>query len=125
MTNNNIKWAVEILENGMSGFDKEEKINYLEDVTQRGCTTGCVSEVIYTNDINDIFKDNTDDILERLTDISEEYDYDAVQTAMSRLGYDKDYTMFPTAAVWLIIENTAGMLLADLENEEDEEEEEE
>lgn len=125
MTNNNIKWAIEILENGMSGFDKEEKMNYLEDVTQHGCISGVVTAVVYTSDINDIFKDNTDDILERLTDISEEFGYDVLQSAMSNLNYEGDYTMLPTVAVWLIIENTAGMLLADLENEEDEEEEEE
>ena len=125
MTNNNIKWAIEILENGMSGFDKEEKMNYLEDVAQHGCVSGVVTAVVYTSDINDIFKDNTDDILERLTEISEELECDVVQVAMSNLNYEGDYTMFPTAAVWLIIENTAGMLLADLENGEDEEEEEE
>ena len=124
MTNNNIKWAIEILENGMSGFDKEEKMNYLEDVTQHGCVSGVVTAVIYTHDINDIFKDNMDYILERLTEISEELECDVVQVAMSNLNYEGDYTMLPTAAVWLIIENTAGMLLADLENEEEEEEEE-
>ena len=124
MTNNNIKWAIEILENGMSGFDKEEKMNYLEDVTQHGCVSGVVTAVVYTSDINDIFKDNMDYILERLTEISEELECDVVQVAMSNLNYEGDYTMLPTAAVWLIIENTAGMLLADLENEEEEEEEE-
>ncbi|WCS69642.1 hypothetical protein Goe25_02530 [Bacillus phage vB_BsuM-Goe25] len=117
----NTKWAIEILEDNMSGLDREDKMNYLEDVTQHGCISGCVNEVIYTHDINDIFKDNMDYILERLTEISEELECDVVQVAMSNLNYEGDYTMLPTAAVWLIIEDTASHLLADLENEEEEE----
>ncbi|BAO79569.1 unnamed protein product, partial [Bacillus phage SPG24] len=37
MTNTNIQWAVNILEDNMEGMSKEEKINYLEDVTSYGC----------------------------------------------------------------------------------------
>lgn len=125
MTTTNIKWAVNILKDNMEDMIREDKISYLNDVTQHGCISGIVGEVISTYDIDNIFKDNMDDILERLTEISEEFGYDVLQLAMSNLNYEGNYTMFPTAAVWLIIENTAGMLLADLENEEDEEEEEE
>ncbi|QQO40698.1 hypothetical protein 000TH009_262 [Bacillus phage 000TH009] len=122
MTNTNTQWAIEILEENMRGFDRGERMNYLEDVTQHGCISATVSGVIYTHDINNIFKDNMDDILEQLTQLNEELGYDVVQSAMTRLDYDKEYTMFPTVAVWMIIEDTAASLLSDLENEEEEEE---
>ncbi|MGV3094652.1 DUF7222 domain-containing protein, partial [Streptococcus pluranimalium] len=73
MTNTNIQWAVNLLEDNMEGMSKEEKISYLEDVTSHGCISGNVGGAIHTHDINNLFKDNMDDILERITELNEEF----------------------------------------------------
>ncbi|WZL56278.1 hypothetical protein SP3_00219 [Bacillus phage fHSPT3] len=120
MTNNtNIQWAVDILEDNMLGLDREERMSYLEDVTSHGCISGNVGGAIYTYDINNLFKDNMENILERITELNEEFGHDVIQSAMKNLDYDREYNMFPTVAVWLIIEETAASLLSDLENEEE------
>lgn len=121
MTNTNIQWAVNILEDNMEGMSKEEKINYLEDVTSYGCVSGCVSGVIASYKLDAIFTTHMHDILERLDEIKEEHDYDVLHEYMER--QNKGYTDFAESAVWLIVEDTASRLLADLENEEEEEEE--
>lgn len=119
MTNTNIQWAVNILEDNMEGMSKEEKISYLEDVTSYGCATGCVSGTIYYSELDAIFTTHMHDILSRLDEIKEEYNYDVLHAYMERKG--KGYTYFAESAIWLIVENTASRLLADLENEEEEE----
>ncbi|QZA68941.1 hypothetical protein 010DV004_270 [Bacillus phage 010DV004] len=121
MTNTNIKWAVNILEDNMGGFSREEKINYLNDVTQHGCISGCVSGTIYHYELDAIFTARMHNILERLDEIKEEYGYDVLHEYMERQG--KGYVDFAESAIWLIVEDTASHLLADLENEEEEEEE--
>ncbi|UPI12523.1 hypothetical protein [Bacillus phage SBSphiJ4] len=121
MTNTNIQWAVNILEDNMSGLDREERMSYLEDVTSHGCASGCVSGTIYHSELDAIFTAHMHDILERLDEIKEEYDYDVLHEYMERQS--KGYTDFAESAVWLIVEDTASRLLTDLENEEEEEEE--
>lgn len=115
------EWAVNLLEDNIEGMSKEEKISYLEDVTSYGCASGCVSGTIYYSEIDAIFKAHLHDILERLDEIKEEHGYDVLHEYMERRN--KGYTDFAESAIWLIVEETALHLLADLENEEEEEEE--
>lgn len=117
MTNTNIQWAVSILEDNMEGMSKEEKINYLEDVTSYGCASGCVSGTIYYSELDAIFTAHLHDILGRLDEIKEEHGYDVLHEYMER--QNKGYTDFAESAVWLIIEETAASLLSNLENEEE------
>ncbi|UPI12012.1 hypothetical protein [Bacillus phage SBSphiJ6] len=128
MTNTNIQWAVNILEDNMEGMSKKEKINYLEDVAYKGCATGCVSGAIASYELDAIFTTHMHDILERLDEITEECGGDVLQAYMKK--ENKTYTDFAECAIWLIIEDTAGSLGAELAEEagffldEDEEEEE-
>lgn len=84
MTNTNIQWAVNILEDNMEGMSKEEKINYLEDVAYKGCVTGCVSGAIYYSELDAIFTTHMRDILERLDEITEECGGDVLQAYMKK-----------------------------------------
>lgn len=117
---NTMEWAKEVLFANMEGMTAEEQQTYLEDVVDRGCASGCVSGAIYTNEINELFKANLEDILERLDELNESYGYDGVHELFQENAVSGgDYINFPTFVVWLIIEDTAGVLLASIEDEEE------
>jgi len=115
MTETKNVWAIEILNNNMEDYSKEEKVNYLNDVTTHGCASGCVSGVIYYHETKEIFKDNIDEILEELEDYKE-------NTCFNPLQNLEDISTLYNWAVWFTVEHVASMMLSDLENEEEEEE---
>jgi hypothetical protein len=100
MTNTITKtWAEEILEANMEGMNKAERFSYLNDVTTYGCQSGCVSGVIYTREINELFKANMEEILDEVSTQAEELDYNVLA--------DKEPHEIPQTAVWFMIETTA------------------
>ena len=115
MTNTNIQWAVNILEDNMEGMSKEEKISYLEDVAYQGCATGCVSGTIYCSELDAIFTTHMHSILGRLYEITRECGGDVLRAYMKK--ENKTYKAFAGCAVWLIIEDTARSLGAELAGE--------
>jgi hypothetical protein len=97
MTNTITKtWAEEILEANMEGMNSAERFTYLNDVTTYGCASGCVSGVIYTNEIKELFKANMDSILEEVSYYQEE-------VGESVLGIVPPDDI-PQHAVWLVVE---------------------
>lgn len=113
---NTMEWAKEVLFANMEGMNEEEQQTYLADVIDHGCASGCVSGAIYTKEINDLFKNNLEDILDRLDELNDSYGYDGVHELFqaNRIS-NGDYINFPTFVVWLIIEDTACELLASIE----------
>jgi hypothetical protein len=95
------QWAVEILESNMEGFTLEEKQQYLDNVVNYGCISGCVSGVIYYRETQEIFKEHLIDILQVIEDYNEEAGYDVVAQNV------EDYSTFYNWAVWFIVEMEA------------------
>lgn len=79
-------------------FDKlndeivEDVVNEMKEVVEYGCSSGCCSPFIYTNDNTDFLRDNLEEVFELLSDL--EYAHYSVDKA-----YDVD------AMVWTSIEH--------------------
>ena len=82
-------------------FDKlnddivEDVINEMNEVVKYGCSSGCCSPFIYTNDNTDFLRDNLEEVFELLSDL--EYAHYSVDKA-----YDVD------AMVWTSVEYCLG-----------------
>jgi len=111
MTNVN-NWAKNILEANMEGFNMEERINYLNDVSTHGCESGCVSGVIYYRETEQLFKDNMIEILNTAEDHREETGHNIVNTIADNHGLGTLYN----SLVWFVVEEVAYHMLADIEN---------
>lgn len=78
-------------------FDKlndeivEDVVNEMKEVVEYGCSSGCCSPFIYTNDNTDFLRDNLEEVFELLSDL--EYAHYSVDKA-----YDVD------AMVWTSVE---------------------
>ena len=78
-------------------FDKlndeivEDVVNEMKEVVEYGCSSGCCSPFIYTNDNADFLRDNLEEVFELLSDL--EYAHYSVDKA-----YDVD------AMVWTSVE---------------------
>ena len=78
-------------------FDKlndeivEDVVNEMKEVVEYGCSSGCCSPFIYTNDNTDFLRDNLEEVFELLSDL--EYAHYSVDNA-----YDVD------AMVWTSVE---------------------
>ena len=85
-------------------FDKlnddivEDVVNEMNEVIKYGCSSGCCSPFIYTNDNTDFLRDNLEEVFELLSDL--EYAHYSVDKA-----YDVD------AMVWTSIEHCLSVFM--------------
>ncbi len=101
-----------ILDN-MEGMDNGEQYEYLQDIALHGCISGCVSGVIYYHETDVLFKENMKDILNYLTDLKNDYGYNFMESI------DNDYYLLPNYSVWLVVEETAKLMLNHMEQLQD------
>ena len=73
----------------------DDVINEMNEVVKYGCSSGCCSPFIYTNDNTDFLRDNLEEVFELLSDL--EYAHYSVDKA-----YDVD------AIVWTSVEYCLG-----------------
>ena len=73
----------------------DDVINEMNEVIKYGCSSGCCSPFIYTNDNTDFLRDNLEEVFELLSDL--EYAHYSVDKA-----YDVD------AMVWTSVEYCLG-----------------
>ena len=76
----------------------EDVINEMNEVVKYGCSSGCCSPFIYTNDNTDFLRDNLEEVFELLSDL--EYAHYSVDKA-----YDVD------AMVWTSIEHCLSVFM--------------
>ena len=76
----------------------DDVINVMKEVIEYGCSSGCCSPFIYTNDNTDFLRDNLEEVFELLSDL--EYAHYSVDKA-----YDVD------AMVWTSIEHCLSVFM--------------
>lgn len=105
-------WAKELLLNNIEGMSTEEQLQYLADVCQHGCISGCVSGVIYYSETMKLFKENMEEILEHLEDVKEEQGWNPLDSL-------EDISTFYNWAVWFVVEGAAHELHEEIQAEEE------
>lgn len=103
-------WAKELLLNNIEDMSTEEKLQYVSDVCQHGCISGCVSGVIYYSETMKLFKDNMEEILEYLGEYEEEHGWNPLDSM-------EDVSTFYNWAVWFVVEAAANDLRYEFEEE--------
>lgn len=97
---------------------KEEKISYLNDLTQHGCQSGMVSGLIYYCDTNKFFNDHEDEIEDLITENMDMMGVDTRPAFIDSLnGSAENMTQEKNLLVWFAYEEVARSVLQELENE--------